>query len=260
MQKTSLNLNQINDLVLDNRYKVNEKSRFISRCIDGRYQNDENLPALAFPGAEAGELALILATARAFAFKVNPELAYKSLVEVVGGEKNLHFHTDNHHDGIIAGCGHITQETKTPQDYNLTEDEINFVKEKSKQAIKNGAIEIILEGDHKEAAVVYISGDYGVYPQGVVETDGGSEIPAQIFIYHQTLVNERHRELAKKLIENKAVVLPEGTGEEYLYEALSDTSDTHLLETLKRLAKGLPIYQVNFEDDGGFKIEEMGMV
>ena len=150
--------------------------------------------------------------------------------------------------------------SKTPEDYQLTEEEINFVKEKSAEAIKKGAIEVILEGDHQEAAAVFIRGNYGIYPQGIVKTDSGNEIPVQIFIYHQSLVNERHRELAKKLIENKAVELPEGTGGEYLYEALSDTSDVHLLETVKRLAKGLPIYQITFEDGGGFKIEDLGIV
>jgi len=260
MQKTRLDFEQINELVTDNKYSVDIETKFLSRCIDGRYQNDKNLPALALPGADAGELALILATARSFAFKVDPELAYKSLVEVVGGEKNLRFHTDNHHEGVIAGCGHITQETATPQDYNLTEEEINFVKEKSGQTIKAGAEEIILEGDHREAAVVFIRGNYGIYPQYILATENGGKIPVQIFIYHRSLVNERHRALASALLRNRAVELPGGTGEEYLYEALSDTSDVHLMETAKCLAKGLPIYQVNFDENEEFKIEEQGRV
>jgi hypothetical protein len=73
-------------------------------------------------------------------------------------------------------------------------------------------------------------------------------------------VNERHRLIAKKLIEERAVKFFPDCDEEYLFEALSETTENHLFETLKRLASGLPIFEVGFENDGSFKIKEMGKV
>ena len=45
-----------------------------------------------------------------------------------------------------------------------------------------------------------------------------------------------------------------GEDEEWLYNALFETSEIHLMETAKRLAKGLPIYEVEFNDNGDYKI------
>jgi hypothetical protein len=51
-----------------------------------------------------------------------------------------------------------------------------------------------------------------------------------------------------------------GLGEDYLYQVLSDEAEVHLLETVKRLAKGLPIFQVDFDSEGQYKIKDMGFV
>ena len=260
MQKFILDQTNLSQLVFDNKYVVDSKTNFLSRCIDGRYKQVESLPALAFPGADPGELALIFATARGYGFTVDPEKAYQALIEVIGGEKNFQLHTDSHNPGILSGCGHVKQMTLGLIDYQLTEDELNFVKEKSAQVVKNGAVEIILHGEHGEGAVVYIRGNYGIYPQYLLKLEDGREINVQIFIYHTTLVDARHRKLANVLLKNKAVKLSDGCDEEWLYDALSDTAEIQTLETAKRLAKGLPIFQVVFDEEGMFKIKDMGTV
>lgn len=258
MQKFILDQNQVDELVRANRYKVNEKTKFVSRCIDGRYVNSEDLPGLAIAGADAGELAIIFATAREYGFEVDSEKAYKALVEVVGGEKKLRFHTDHHADPnlTLGGCGHIKQMEIDPDDYQMSKDEVEFIRDKAKSAIKKGAIEENLEGDHMEGAVLIVTGPWSVQTQYVFKTSQGSH-NGQVFVFQSSLVNARNRELAKKLVENKAVKLFEGCNEEYLYEVMSNVTENHLMETTKRLAIGLPMYSVDFKLDGSFEIKTL---
>lgn len=263
MQKFILDQNRVDELVRANRYKINPKTKFISRCIDGRYENSEDLPALSMAGADAGELAIIFATAREYGFEADSKKVFKTLVQVVGGEKNLRFHTDRHSTTaseqarqVLGGCGHIKQMGVDPDAYQMSKDEVEFIRKCAKDSITKGAIEVNLEGDHMEGAALIVSGPWAVQNQHVFQTSSGAK-NAQVFVFHKTLVDKRHRELAKKLVENKAVKLFEGCDEEYLYEILSNVTESHLFETAKRLAAGLPIYSVDFKEDGSFKIKEL---
>ncbi len=256
MNKIILTLDNVGELVRENRYKVVPEKKFLSRCIDGRYSNSEDLPALAFPGADVGELALIFATANSYGFDVDKEKTLKSLVEVFGGKENFRLHTDLHADPKVkaGGCGHWKQINLDMKAYSLESKDIDFIN-------KNLGIgkQVVLEGEHMEGAVLMINGNWGVYPQARLETDQGKRL-AEVFIYHQSLVDERHRALAKLLIKNKTVVFRNGEDEEWLYNAFSDVSEIHLMETARRLAKGLPIYKVTFKESGDFSIAQEGNV
>lgn len=261
MDKRILNLEEVQQLVAENRYKVTTDHKFTSRCIDGRYHNKKDLAPVGIPGADAGDLALIMATGNSYGFEVDLDKAYKTLAEMVGGEKNLQFHTDLHakQETVLGGCGHFKQMTINPKAYHLEKDQVEFVKKKFGQAKKKGAEEIVLHGEHMEEAVLLLSGPYSVYPRFNLDTDEGNA-EVEVFIYHQGLSHERYKILAEKLIKNKAVKLYNGLDHEYLYQALSETAENHLMETAKRLAKGLPIYQVKFKDDGEFEVKEMGYI
>lgn len=261
MQKIILNEKNLFDLINQNKYKVSKETSLLSRCIDGRYRNAPDLPALAIPGADAGELMLIYATGHAYGFEVDKEKVAKTLVEVIGGEKNLRFHTDSHAHGkgVLAGCGHIGQATLGLAEYKITKDDMIFIKDFFAQAVQKGVSEELLQGDHQEGAVVLVKGNWGVLPQGKILM-GTQNSAVQVFMFHQTLVNERHKVLAKKLIENKAITLLPGCDSDYLYEVMSTIADEHLMETARRLAKGLPIYEVAFDKNGGFEIKNLGTV
>lgn len=261
MDKIILTKEQVQELVYENKYPVTEKNKFLSRCIDGRYPNKKDLPPLAFPGADAGDLALIFATANSFGFTVNQQKTLDTFIEVIGGEKNFQFHSDHHGDKNIpaSGCGHMKQMNLDPQAYFMEKEQLVFIADSLNKLKKQGAVETILEGDHAEGALLQVSGDYSVYPRFTMDT-GEGKITSEVFVYQTTLVNKRHSELAKKLIENKAIKLFPGTDIEYLYQAFAEMSDNHLFETAKRLAKGLPIYTVKFSDDGTFKVEEADKV
>lgn len=255
MGKIILTEKEVGDLVLENKYKVDPSKKFISRCIDGRYQNDKTIAAQAFPGADLGELAMILATARSYGLEIDREKAYKTLVETLGGEKNFSLHTDHHGDPKkpASGCGHFKQMGLDPDAYGLEKEDIDFIADKLGTAIKKGAKETVLEGDHIEGAILLLKGDWGVMPRYILDTDQGTK-QVEVFVYHQTLTDAKHRVLAEKLIKNKAIQFKLGEDAEYLYQVMSETAENHLLETAKRLAPDLPIYSLDFDADGLFKI------
>ncbi len=250
MSKMILDEQQVHEIIQENRYRVNQKNKFISRCIDGRYQNDDNLPPLAIPGADAGQLALILATANIYGLEVNREKAYESLIEVIGGEKNLRFHTD---------CGYIKQTDLDPEGFNLTQEDVDFIKEKLEKAKEKGAQEVVLEGEHLEGGVIIARGYWSLKTKYFFEMSEG-KVLSQIFVFHQTLVNERHRSLVKKLLDKKAISALKDDDDDYLYTILSETSEAHLFETLKRISEGLPIFEISFEEDGNFNLKHLGNV
>ncbi len=259
MNKVILNKKQVVSLILENRYKINPKIKFLSRCVDGRYENKDDLPALAIPGADLGELALILATANSYGFDVDREKVYQSLVEVIGGEKNFQYHTDSHADSktIAGGCGHFKQIRADFLSYSLVNEDLEFLEKKLAAIKKNNQVkEELLYGDHLEGAILMIKGVWGVYPRTIIKTEEG-EREVEVFVFHQDLVDQRHRALVKVLLKNKAVIFRDGEDEEWLYEALCDMMENHLMETVKRLAPDLPIFNVKFEDDGSFEVKDL---
>ena len=261
MDKVLLSKEQIFELVLENKYKVKEENKLLSRCIDGRYKNSDDLPSLGLAGADVGELVLIVSTGNTFGFDVDVKKTYETVIDLVGGVKNFQMHTDHHGDVKIAasGCGHWKQIKLDPTAYHLTQDQLVALEEVIEEARKKGAHEVILEGEHIEGAVLQVRGKYSVKPRYVLGTGSGAK-EVEVFVYHESLVKERHKKLAEMLLKNKAVKLYNGLGADYLYDVLSDTTEDHLFETAKRLAKGLPIYSVVFKDDGVFDLEEMGCV
>lgn len=260
MKTIILSKEQIQELVTENKYKIDPKTKFLSRCIDGRYQDDKIISPLAFPGADAGELALLFATANAFGFEILEEKAYQVLANVVGGIDNLHFHTDKKHEqDPLAGCRHFSQLRQDPKAYHLEKDQLDFIEIKAKNSIMLGAQDEILMGEQLRGAVLQIKGNYNIYPNYAIETVRGTQ-RVEFFEFHKTLVGDRHKELAKALVKEQAVKLYNGCDEEYLYEVLSDMTDQHFFETIKLFAKNLFLYEITFQDNGDFTIEEMGKV
>ncbi|NTU73162.1 hypothetical protein HGB07_03245, partial [Candidatus Roizmanbacteria bacterium] len=259
--KFILTLTDANQLVAENKYPVASDRKFLSRCIDGRYVNAPDLPALAIPGGDIGELGILYAAAAEYGFEVDPDKAYEALTEVVGGEKNIQLHTDSHAEtGIpVGGCGHVKQLGLDPEAYSLMARQVEILKEQAEKAIKAGATQVVLQGDHQEAGVFIVKGSQGIQPQHLLHL-AGSNMPVQAFVFHASLVGERQRALADKYIEKGAVKLLEGFEAEYLHEVLGEVTELHLFETAKRLAKDLPIYEVTFADDGSFTIEDRGVV
>ncbi len=261
MNKIILNKEQVENLVRENRYKVTDENKFLSRCIDGRYENAKNLPPLAIAGADVGELAVIFAAGNNFGFEIDAEKAFDSLIEVVGGIANFQLHSDHHADKNTAagGCGHWKQMNLDPEAYSIKKDQLNFIAKKLEEVKKAGSKEVILEGEHLEGAVLQVKGNWSVMPRFILNEAGRDKL-TEVFVYQVNLVNERHRALAGALLKKGAIKFANGESEENLYNALSEIVEAHLFETAKRLAQGLTIFQVEFNHEGDFEIKELGKV
>lgn len=244
-----------------NRVKLPEHAYLNTRCIDGRYESTPETPFFTFPGADAGEFLLACSAANEFGFDIDYDKVFAVLTKLVGGKENLRFHTDEHahSDEPLKGCGYVGQVRQAPADYGIIPADISYVEKAFAQAQKAGAKQTVLRGDHEESVVFLVRGGYGIMPQGDAIVDNRRH-HIQAFIYHQTLADKRHRLYAKALLEEGALVIPAGVDESYLYEVFADVAETQLMETLRRLAKGLPIYEIVFDKDGLFEIEDMGTV
>lgn len=260
MNRPILAKKQIYDLVFENKYKITAENRFFSRCIDGRYPNEDS-HSLAIAGADAGQLAILYATANIYAFEIDKQKTLQTLLEVIGGPQNFNFHSNTKEKKTVPGegCAHMSEMNADPAAYSLDKEQIILITDQLAELLKAGAQEQVLEGNNNEGAILQITGDWAVYPQYHLSTARGT-VPVQVFIYHKTLVNERNRAIAKKLIENKAVTLFDDLDEEYLYEVISSVTEDHFFETAKRIAKQLPLYDLIFQEDGTFTVEDRGVI
>jgi len=175
---------QIQDIIFNNRYKLDDKSSF----------------------SNLDELSLIINTGEVFGLEVDKEKA-KKIIDETFNKQNKPSQLSNRYNG----------------------------------------------------AILQIKGQYTVNSLFSLRTEARL-IKGVMFIFQETLINRQHRILAKKLIGEKAVKLFPGCDEEYLYEILTEVTESHLFETLKKLASGLPIFQVSFDSDGSFTLEEMGNI
>ena len=248
MQNVLLRKEQIAELITENKYEIDQKSKFRSRCIDGRYSQQENLPALAIPGGDYGQLAIILSTARTYGFDVDLGKAITALQEIVGGVNNIEICSD-------SIC--IQQILAHPEIYNISKEDFDDITSLLEKAQVAGAQKQTLQGEHREGAILLLEGDYGVYPQCSMHTDIGV-MTVQVYVYHQSLAKERNREIAEKLIELNAIQLSDSVDVNYLYVAFSETMEDLLFETLKNVAKATPIFRINFKNNGSYIMDDLG--
>ena len=261
MNRPTLSKKQINDLVYDNKYKIDQSKKFLSHCIDGCYANEETLNPLSIAGADAGQLAILYATANVYAFEIDEKKALDTFLEIIGGPKNFFLHSTVEANSSLpaAGCAHMIHVRSDSKAYSLEKEQLDILDTQLSSLQKKGAQQSVIQADSQEAAVLQVQGEWGVYPQVHISTAQGT-MPIQIYVFQKTLTDQRHRELAKKLIENKAVKLFDNLDAEYLYEVMSSVAEDHILETTTRLAKNLPIYEVIFKNDGSFVVEDRGFV
>lgn len=245
-----LTKDNVYELVKNNQYLPKLKNIWISRCYTGRYNNSNTLSSLAFPGGDVGELALLYSAGNSYGFSVNYDKAFQVICNLIGGIQHFSFHSDNASGStkIGSGCVYINSIYTDPESYTLQQEDLQTIENQILAAKKGGAEEIILSHEVHEGAVIIFKGEKGILPQYIFEVENQT-IKSQVILYHQTLVNERRKQLVKKYMEENAVTLYEGCDEEYLYQVLSDVAEIHLFQTLQKTAKGIPIYKVELMQD-----------
>jgi len=254
MQKY-LDTYHIEELVRKNSYAIDTASIQLSRCICGIYESTPNLPALSLPGGELGEVAIALASAYSFGYELSYKGLQDSLKEITGRKDILKSAPGQGHDPYL--CPYLHAVIKFPSEYGFD----NEAKEQFNELIRYSGIseDRLIIGPKKrknEEALIILQGSKGLFPRHVFETDYG-RWESSVLVYQKTLIDARHKALSKKLIKNEHVKLFNGLNEEYLYEVLSEMTDTHLYETLRRIDPAIPIYSVVFDENDEFKIKKL---
>ena len=254
MQKY-LDAHHIEELVRRNCYDLDPNSLQESRCICGIYENSSNLPALAIPGGDLGEIAIALASAYSFGFEISYKGLQDSLKEIIGNKNRIKSILNYGHDPYL--CPYLRALNKYPQQYGFGDE----AKEQFNELIRDFGISkdrLIIEPfkSKNEQALIILQGSKGIYPRYVFETDYG-RWESSVLIYQKTLVNLRHKALSKKLVEKRDVKLFKGLDEEYLYEVISEMTDTHLFETLQHIDSALPIYSVTVPENNDIDIKKL---
>ncbi len=245
---------QVEKFVDQNKFPITP-ANLQSRCVDGRpavAEQGEYLPAVSKPGSDVGDLMIALGSLNELGLKIAPEKVLEIILENNGGVQNFKFHTDSHTEdkqvGPGLGCGHINKATIDPEDYHLTSEQTEFIKNVLPSLLEKGAKQVVLHGDHEEQAVlVVLSSKYGVRPY----TD-----EAQAFIYQQTLHQQQLDSLAKPLSKYLASIGQE-IDESKLRLTIDQVFAKQLGATLSRIAKGLPMYKVEISDVGDVQVENL---
>jgi hypothetical protein len=144
-------------------------------------------------------------------------------------------------------CGHIRLTLENPNQYGVREELVRKALESIFRAFWNKKdVEIeVLEGEHKEGAVV------NVLLEGDVNED--TEIPAispnisgeEVFVNHPQATKFLREELGKQISEITGLDV-----ESRKYnEIVKQLGEQQLAETVARLAKDLPVYNIVFNGE-----------
>jgi hypothetical protein len=184
----------------------------------------------------------IVAANESFQLGLTDEAIEKIILATTGGYEDFHIHSDTHHEKSALGCGHIREAFRDPAPYELTDASIAFLKNFLQRFEKKGGKIILLDGEHKEGAVMVVKGsNWSIAPDG------------KMFVYHKTLDDERRRRIARLIVSH----IPPGISADYIYDMLTTIADTQRMETVRRLAGDLPIYQAQFTKDGAYTVSRL---
>lgn len=219
----------------------------LARCVDGRYENIDDMPMAAKPGGDAGDVMALFGALNLLGQSLPDNAVMKIITDCLGGTNNFRFHTDDHSDPAVLGigCGHIKQAKFYPAAYGLNQDQIDFVFQQLPNLVTKGAHQEIVKGDHAEQAVIVVdSEDFGIEP--LLRKGDSFE---EVFVYQKTLHEHQLDKIAK---ETQEVLAAEGSviEEQLIRKALDDAFGKQLTETLQRLAKDLPVYTAKISANG----------
>lgn len=246
-----LTSSQIEELISENQYTFTGNTNE-SRCFSGHFENSINLPALALPGGDIGELAVLYSASLAYGFEVNLVESIKVIEDIVGTRKSDTYQ----HSGLNCAeeCRYLHLLSESPEIYSIKKDAVTDLFSTIEQSRIGSKTSSGFKELYRESACVIVDGNVGILPHYIFETYE-QKIDARIFIYHKTFVDQRRHKISEALVERKAVKLYKGLSEEYLYEVISEIGDSHVIETINKIDSKIPIYSAVITPSGVIKIE-----
>lgn len=162
-----------------------------------------------------------------------------------------------------VGCGHIKQMWTKGDDYGVRPGLVKDFLDLYHRAKWAGAAEIELAplgGDHDEAAVLSVKLEGDIFPFSQIPLVAPACHGRQVFVSHpQVAAYYRHQfdEFACRQGELTQLAPKDAPA----LHALVDTlGEKQTMLTLGKLAKGLPIFEVTFREDGKVEVAQAGVV
>jgi hypothetical protein len=190
------------------------------------------------PGGLLGILSIWLAASTTYGFQIDTSKFTQTIVEIT-------------HQKIEGSPQYLNMLKEQRDNLNISLAHIKFL-ESNSTVLKQ--INTRFEG-----GIFLVKGLNGLKSAMNVTTDTGT-LHIFVYVFHQTQLNNLNRLLAQKCIESSAISLFDGQDEEYLYEVVSDTADEFFYESIRYFCKGLPLYLLQYKDEGGFETTEQGLV
>jgi len=223
--------------------------------VDGRGHDG----IVGTPGGNAGEFILALTVVeKAGRQELDLDKVDEILKRYLEKTGKFYFHTDDHHpdprSGITEnttesekeklletlvkaesiGCGHIGLMTKNPQEYGVRPELLKAVMKSIYKTLweKPETMEfVVLEGGHKEGAIVNILVDGEVNDDTKIPTVAPSHDDIQIFVNHPQAV----KYLRDKIAEDMEYVIGGDLGGEFNLESFKKSSKAESLKAGSRV-------------------------
>jgi rhodanese-related sulfurtransferase len=161
------------------------------------------------------------------------------------------------------GCGHMKQALLRHVEYG-TRPELVLDLFRSYLTVRwEGATEadyVVLPGGHNEGAVINVMLSEELAPFSKIPLVSPAAEGSQMFVNHPQVSAYLRRQLAEFFVRQTDLFSPPAGGSALIYEEITKLAQTHLVNTLGVLAKGLPIFHLTFNNDMNVSVQHMGNV
>ncbi len=247
-----MNREEAQAFVETNKQQITDANNF-ARCVDGRYENIQDMPLGARPGGDVGDVMAAFGALNLLQKDLEPQVVIDTVLKLTNGANHFNFHTDTHAEpsAVGLGCGHFKQAKLDPAAYGVTQEQMDFLASALPGLVEEGAHQEVLQGDHAEQAVIVVDSEtHGILP---LQRDG--EDLKETFVYQKTLHSKQLDKLAN-LLQEALAEKGEVVESTDVRKALDEAFGKQLTETLKRLADGLPVYVAKINSEGQVEIAE----
>ncbi|MBX3227815.1 MAG: rhodanese-like domain-containing protein [Labilithrix sp.] len=159
------------------------------------------------------------------------------------------------------GCGHLRLALTKAPEYDLRESLVTALLRGFHEKRWEGAPElelVALAGGHTERAVLLVRMAGPLHTFSRIPLVSPAVYGAQVFVHHPRVTSYLRKQLAHFLAAQHDICGP--VDPEELHIAMERLGSVQLGQTLTALAKGLPIFEVTFQDEDKFEVRSVGQV
>jgi rhodanese-related sulfurtransferase len=162
-------------------------------------------------------------------------------------------------DPAHIGCGHIRLMLQHGEEYGIRSDLVIYFLRAFHRLWWKGSPEIlltVLAGDHEESAVVNVRLADGVWGLSQIPLISPALGRQQVFVNHPDVSAHLRQNVVQSVVRSSGPLGVDASHESELQAAVNDLASHQLGVTVGYLARGLPVFDVVFADDGSFEVHE----